>query len=97
MDTDWAVFKFYRSKTVLQFMQSKSFLHCPLDDVRLLVNSFTTFQKEVPNYTVHAQTYGILSMAVIILTSLKWCHRKILESGLTGKHRVYSSGMHAIV
>ena len=49
----------------------------------LLVNSFATFQKEVPNYTVHAQTYGILSMAVIILTSLNWCRRKILESGLT--------------
>ena len=49
----------------------------------LLINSFTTFQKEAPNYTVHVQTYGILSMAVIILTSLKWCRHKILESGLT--------------
>ena len=49
----------------------------------LLVNSFATFQKEAPNYTVHAQTYAILSMAVIILTSLKWCRHKILESGLT--------------
>ena len=49
----------------------------------LFINSFATFQKEAPNYTARDQTYGILSIAVIILTSLKWYRHKILQSGLT--------------